>query len=530
MPRIFISYSRTDEPFARRLAESLSEMGADIWIDVEDIPAGYKWSRAIQEGLDSARLLIVIISPDSMSSSNVEDEWQYYLDNDKPVIPVLLHPSRIHFQLNRIQYIDFHTLPFDEALHRLHAELARNGVHLSLPPAPQAPEPPPPAPPPHQPTTAAPTVTGMSRPQVPPVQSQAPRPRPRPEPESRRSPMLLIGLGGVVVIVLIVFIVLALASDGNGETATLTEVGQQVTDTDSPTQQVQPTHTTAIEPTATTETVETIPPGLPGGAPIVFNQDWDVVERTIEGVPMVLVPAGTFIMGVDETRYNNLLSLCAPFLGDSSCRDQLNDAQGIFSITFERPFWIDKTEVTNAIYSSGDNLPRVNISPQDAQAHCVARGGRLPTEAEWEYAAAGPSAWVYPWGTSWDGQPRANICDANCASSWRDANYDDGYTELAPVGTYPDGASWVGALDMSGNVWEWTSTIYAGYSYPYDANDGREDWSNPTSRRVLRGGAWTWVAADSAAVARASHIGDQPLQSYYGFRCVRDYTDGDLDS
>ena len=83
MARLFISYSRNDEEFARQLATSLSEMGADVWIDIEDIPAGMKWSRAIQEGLDSGQLLIVIISPDSMDSRNVEDEWQYYLDNNK---------------------------------------------------------------------------------------------------------------------------------------------------------------------------------------------------------------------------------------------------------------------------------------------------------------------------------------------------------------------------------------------------------------------------------------------------------------
>jgi hypothetical protein len=98
MPRIFISYSRNDETFARQLATSLSDMGADIWIDIEDIPAGMKWSSAIQQGLDSGDLLIVIISPDSMGSHNVEDEWQYYLDNGKPVIPVLIQPTKIHFQ------------------------------------------------------------------------------------------------------------------------------------------------------------------------------------------------------------------------------------------------------------------------------------------------------------------------------------------------------------------------------------------------------------------------------------------------
>lgn len=131
MARIFISYSRRDEAFARQLARSLSELGADIWIDVADIPAGMKWSRAIQQGLDLCEVMIVIISPDSMASSNVEDEWQYYLDEGKPVIPVLYRPAKIHFQLSRIQYVNFHSQDYDLALRQLHGELRRKGVRIN---------------------------------------------------------------------------------------------------------------------------------------------------------------------------------------------------------------------------------------------------------------------------------------------------------------------------------------------------------------------------------------------------------------
>jgi hypothetical protein len=133
MARIFISYSRQDEGFARRLATSLADMGADVWIDIEDISAGTKWSRAIQEGLDSGQLLVVIITPDSMASTNVEDEWQYYLDQDKPVIPILLKPAKMHFQLNRLQYVDVYEFGYDIALIHLHEELKRQGLTITLP-------------------------------------------------------------------------------------------------------------------------------------------------------------------------------------------------------------------------------------------------------------------------------------------------------------------------------------------------------------------------------------------------------------
>jgi hypothetical protein len=125
MTQIFISYSRKDEVFARKLAASLSDGGAQVWIDVQDIPAGMKWSRAIQEGLDVCDVMLVIISPTSMNSTNVEDEWQHYLDKRKPIIPVRWLPAEVHFQLNRIQFVDFYQQDFDEAFKNLWLELER---------------------------------------------------------------------------------------------------------------------------------------------------------------------------------------------------------------------------------------------------------------------------------------------------------------------------------------------------------------------------------------------------------------------
>lgn len=131
MKRVFISYSRTNEAFARKLAIALSELGADVWIDIEDIPVGMKWSSAIQEGLDSADAMLLIVSPASMESDNVEDEWHYFMDADKPVIPILYEPAKIHFQLNRLQWIDFHNRPFDLALDELVAHLNGEGIPLT---------------------------------------------------------------------------------------------------------------------------------------------------------------------------------------------------------------------------------------------------------------------------------------------------------------------------------------------------------------------------------------------------------------
>jgi len=138
MTRVFISYSRADEDFARRLATDLDRLGAEVWIDVDDIPPGANWSTAVQQGLDACDALVLVISPDSMTSKNVEDEWQYVRDECKAILPVLWRPApKLHFQLRRIQYVDFHRQDYDTALGQLRARLFDGA--LPAPAAPSAP-------------------------------------------------------------------------------------------------------------------------------------------------------------------------------------------------------------------------------------------------------------------------------------------------------------------------------------------------------------------------------------------------------
>jgi serine/threonine-protein kinase len=234
--------------------------------------------------------------------------------------------------------------------------------------------------------------------------------------------------------------------------------------------------------------------------------------RPADGMAMVYVPEGEFRMGSTK--------------GDS-------DEEPVHTVALDG-FWIDRTEVTNAQYQkcvtagrcdpsdyvsdsgfNGANQPVVGVSWHDAVAYCEWAGGRLPTEAEWEYAARGPEGLTYPWGNRFDGA-RLNFCDRSCSSSWMVWKANDGYEYTAPVGSYPDGASWIGALDLSGNVWEWVADWYG--TYP----SGRQ--VNPTGPqsgdyRVLRGGSWGNVEDHTRGADRFRNTPSNTYYIFYGFRC-----------
>lgn len=186
-------------------------------------------------------------------------------------------------------------------------------------------------------------------------------------------------------------------------------------------------------------------------------------------------------------------------------------------------FWMARTEVTVAEYErcvatgrcsppafegggrrfQRPRFPVTLVTFDDARRYCAFRGGRLPTEAEFERAARGAPRRTYPWGNAYHGKL------ANHGRSGVDASDDsDGFAELAPVGSFPDGATPEGVLDLAGNVEEWTADAYAvSYGAP------------PGSERVVRGGSYLSPAPFLRGAAR---VGKPPetREPTLGFRCV----------
>jgi 3-polyprenyl-4-hydroxybenzoate decarboxylase len=117
--QVFISYARADGlPYAKRLVEDLSEYDLDLWLDIHSIPKGANWDYEVQKGLDSSDVMLVLLTPSAVNSQNVADEWSYFIEKDKPVVPLMMVPCEVPFRLSRRQRIDF-TVDHEQGLREL---------------------------------------------------------------------------------------------------------------------------------------------------------------------------------------------------------------------------------------------------------------------------------------------------------------------------------------------------------------------------------------------------------------------------
>lgn len=274
--------------------------------------------------------------------------------------------------------------------------------------------------------------------------------------------------------------------------------------------------TSTFEMTGTASvTSSPAPTGTPTETPLPPLGIGSMKVSPVDGMTLVYVPEGDFSMG----------------------NDSIDDESPQHTVHLSA-FWIDRTEVTNAMYKlcelakvcqkpslSGSyghswyygnlkfaNYPVVFVNFLDARSYCAWAGRRLPTEAEWEKAARGTDGRTYPWGND---SPTCLI--ANLTLSGRTCTGD-----TAPVGSYPQGASPYGALDMAGNVMEWVNDRYdPGYYKVSPSND--PPGSDKSDYRVERGGSWY---SDPNGLRVTNRNFENPLNSYdtLGFRCAQSAT------
>ena len=321
----------------------------------------------------------------------------------------------------------------------------------------------------------------------------------------------LLGLLGVLLFILIAGAAVALIGPSplfGGEeadaAATATTQAEVVAALTAVAPTVTPTPDPTAQPTATPEPLNSRTGSrmlfVPGGSFRMGSEDGEADEQ-----PSRVVRLNPYY--IDETEVTNGAYLQC--VRDGACQPPASSRSAFYQDYYENPEY-------------GDH-PVIYVNWEQARQFCEWREARLPSEAEWERAAGFDAErgikMTYPWGDEFDGS-LLNYCDVNCYNGEKqDPNFDDGYRDTAPVGTYPDGRSPVGAYEMLGNVMEWVNDWYDRnyYSFAPDANPlgPAEGFS-----KVVRGGSWL-SAREELSVSARTFYDPAEVRTNIGFRCAK---------
>lgn len=541
---IFISYAKRDTfDLALHLRDQLRQLeGVTVWMD-ETLEPGESWALQIQQEIDAADYVVVLLSPDvnrplqdKQRRSFVLNEIDYAQQENKPIIPVMAQKTRVPVQIAGVQFIDFTADPA-KGLSRLIRKLTPQAdpapaaaVHESQAAPPDTAKP---LPLPHfrlagrmSRRTRRIVLVGIGLLLVAVVGLALVNPFNNASFSSTENQTALAGIGTTMFDLVTVGAALQTATSaaetavkqaevmtGEAHMAATNVAATQLKQAEIATSEAimaatnvvatqaqQDALATSQAALAATGAVKTrtaagvptpIPPSAVSLKPVTANADWTPLYQTFDGVEMALVPPGCFLMGRDDGEANE---------------------QPAHEQCFDQPFWIDRYEVTNDQYGSvgyftGDNQPRDSVTWFEARDFCLSRDARLPTEREWEYAARGPDNLIYPWGDNF-------VVDNVVYKHTANAHTSD-------VGSRHLGDSWVGLSDLSGNLWEFVSTVFQ--PYPYKPDLIREGDNGGTDvGRGLRGGSWVSDKENLSSVVRNHYyLNFQALS--IGFRCARNY-------
>jgi formylglycine-generating enzyme required for sulfatase activity len=510
--RVFLCHASQDKPAVRELYQRLSEENwIDPWLDEENISLGQHWTTIIEEALDHSDIVLIFLSRNSVHKVGfVQRElnyaWELSLEKPRDVIfliPLRLDDCEIPRFLNNRQWGDYFGEKKENADKTLLRSLRkRYEQKMSQEETNQ-----------ETGEDAAQRAKQEAEEKIRrerlrrehlqwEVAEQAVRDKEKIRAARKLKQRITAVLGGVGVLALfgVLFVAASLIMNllKPSPTPAITEAPLV---TEAPVAPAEPPITDV--PTEATMGI---------GSTMVSDKD---------GMTMVYVPAGDFTMGSND--------------GDADEKPS--------QTMYLDSFWIDQTEVTNAMYAlcvtdevcdppshvgspnetryynntKYVDYPVIYVNWDMAKTYCEWAGRALPTESQWEKAARGADGNIYPWGNRFDGR-RLNFCDVNCTNA-HDAYtlYDDENVYLSRVGYYPDGASVYGALDMSGNVWEWVADMYD--AYPNGIAGASSDFGKQYP--VLRGGSWKHTMYDVRASNRWHFsVASDAFNPYSGFRCA----------
>lgn len=245
-----------------------------------------------------------------------------------------------------------------------------------------------------------------------------------------------------------------------------------------------------------------------------------------KGRGMALIQGEEFYAGFNKKEIRERYDIWEKQVKPSVNQDKpgwIEYADQTYRKTKIKPFYIDKYEVTYGEYKEflkaaghrpppewiekiipGDDYPIVGVSWYDADAYCKWKGKRLPTQDEWEFAARSKIRRKYPWGNNHPDGERGNFADVNSGVPWKNSAYNDGYASLAPINSYPEGATPEGVYNLGGNAREWTATV---------------NKKNKTA--IAKGGSFENAFDDMMAADQRQFKLDS-INNTLGFRCVCD--------
>jgi formylglycine-generating enzyme required for sulfatase activity len=481
-PKYFISYSRSDTAFVKRLIADLQDKDVDVWWDQMDIPSGVPWDTRIEYLLEHCQAVVVPLSKQSVASKAVADEWSYGFNHNKPVITLKLEDCDVPMRLQRLNWIDF-TVDYAKGFKKLLEALDESR------------------------------------------ENAIPRsgPKPHKKPPAQGSNKLVAGALGVIALA-VGYLLYEWFRDVPAVQVTSLPANASVsvngafegrTPIDIEGFNAGEQFDLLVEADGYASHSEIVE--FPGSGILEVDVTLMAEGDDIVFVPVipetVSIPGGSFEMGpamgdTDEEQYRQVT--VAPF------------NMGVTEVSYDE--WDSCVEagacedVDNTERGRGRH-PVVFVSWEDAQEYVDWLSGetgdnwRLPSEAEWEYAARAGTDTDYSWG---DELPD---CRRELPNG---ANYIDCDEGTFPVGSYAANA--FGLHDMHGNVWEWVEDcVHANYAgAPGDGSAWLGDNGGDCSKRVLRGGA---LDNDPEALWSSHRNINDDLRNTYdsvGFRVARD--------